>query len=293
MKQVLVVGGSGGLGSALVSELLVRGFQVVVAGRTSATDNRVWRSYLIDAASADWRSLYSTIEAESRKPIDAVVFVAGTAAYGRTALFPLKRAQSIFELNFWGCAAAAGVVAQHWAVSGREGKFVAILSIVARRAVPFEAYYAASKAAAARFLECLDLEYAPRRIRFVSALPGTLNTPFRRLAEWYGVRPSSGCEGADVRRTARVICELLESGRSSRVIGWRERLIDLADRLAPGLYDRLILRRRVERALEEDRAEASRAPDVVSAPHASNAGVRVWDREGEDEQRESTCQTSR
>jgi hypothetical protein len=34
-----------------------------------------------------------------------------------------------------------------------------------------------------------------------------------------------------------------------RVIGWRERTIDLADRIAPGLYDRLVLRQRVRRVI--------------------------------------------
>ncbi len=245
MKQVLVVGGAGTLGSALVKQLLDDGSEVVVAGRTRAVDGRVRHSYVIDATSVDWRSLYSTIENDSGAAIDAMVFVAGTAAYGRTASFPSERARTIFELNFWACTTAARSIGEHWAEAQRAGKFVAVLSIVARRAVPFEAYYSASKAAAARFLECLDLEYAPMHIRFLSAFPGVLNTPFRRQAEWYGIEPNFGDRGADVRRTARAIQQLLEGNRNARVIGWRERAIDLADRLVPGLYDRTVLRRRV------------------------------------------------
>ena len=251
MKQVLVVGGAGALGSALVSQLLDQKLEVVVAGRTATADERVRKSYLIDGTNVDWRSLYSTIEKDSGTPIDGMVFVAGTAAYGRTASFPLERARTIFELNFWACTTAAKLIAEHWAEARSEGKFVAVLSMVARRAVPFEAYYSASKAAAARFLECLDLEYAPKRIRFLCALPGMLNSPFRRQAEWYGLEPSFEERGADVRRTARAIRQLLEGRRTARIIGWRERTIDLADRLAPGLYERAILRRRVARALNE------------------------------------------
>jgi uncharacterized protein len=251
MKQVLVVGGAGALGSALVRQLLDQKLEVVVAGRTATADERVRKSYLIDGTNVDWRSLYSTIEKDSGTPIDGVVFVAGTAAYGRTACFPLERARTIFELNFWACTTAAKLIAEHWARAGSEGKFVAVLSMVARRAVPFEAYYSASKAAAARFLECLDLEYAPKHIRFLCALPGMLNSPFRRQAEWYGLEPSFDERGADVRRTAQAIWQLLEGTRTARIIGWRERTIDLADRLAPGLYERAILRRRVARALSE------------------------------------------
>lgn len=245
MRNVLVVGGAGALGSEIVRQLLQRGLEVVVAGRRKADDERVRRSYAIDAARIDWRSLYTTVEKEGAAPIDAVVFVAGTAAFGRTALFPAERARSIFELNFWGCTNAARSAAEHWSEARRAGTFLAVLSIAARRAVPFEAYYSASKAAAARFLECLDLEYAQERIRFRAAFPGALNTPFRRRAEWLGIEPAFTEGGADVPRTARAILGLLFGSRTARVIGWRERSIDLADRLAPGLYDRAVLRRRV------------------------------------------------
>jgi len=37
------------------------------------------------------------------------------------------------------------------------------------------------------------------------------------------------------------------------VIGWRERTIDLADRLFPGLYDRAVLRKRVQNLLKNNR----------------------------------------
>jgi len=267
MKQVLVVGGVGGLGSALVRQLLEQNLRVVVAGRARTADNRVRHSYIIDATCADWRSLYSTIEIETGTPIDAVVFVAGTAAYGITALFPPERARSIFELNFWASANAAKSVAEHWAETQRRGTFVAVLSIVALRAVPFEAYYSASKAAAARFLQCLAFEYAPKGIRFVSTFPGTLNTPFRGTADWYGIEPSFAERGADVQGTARAILKLLEGSRTARVIGWRERIIDLADRLAPGLYDHMILRRRAERALKKS---GTRSDGVIRSENAQS-----------------------
>jgi len=45
------------------------------------------------------------------------------------------------------------------------------------------------------------------------------------------------------------LCDLLEGSRRARVLGWRERAIDFTDRVFPGLYDRLVLRRRVRRDL--------------------------------------------
>ncbi len=250
MKQVLIVGGGGGLGSALVKQLLDQNHKVVVIGRTKTGDQRVQKFYSVDATSVDWRYLYATIEKETAAPIDAVVFVAGTAIFGKTALIPQERARQTFELNFWACTTAAKTAADYWDDKRTAGKFVAILSIVARRAVPFEAYYSASKAATARFLECLQLEYGHKKIEFLCAFPGMLKTPFRRKAEWYGFEPALADEGADVSATAQAIINLLEGRRMTRVIGWRERSIDLADRFLPGLYDRAILRNRVRRLLK-------------------------------------------
>jgi NAD(P)-dependent dehydrogenase (short-subunit alcohol dehydrogenase family) len=247
MRQVLVVGGAGGLGAAVVKQLLDRGLAVLVVGKNKVTEPRVSHARVLDATSVDWRALYRDLEEESGASIDDVVFVAGSAIYGKTALIPAERARQVFELNFWACSRAAVAVGEYWRDRGRPATFLAVLSLVARRAVPFEAYYAASKAAAARFMECLQLEYGDLGIRFVCAFPGTLQTSFRQSGDWYGIEPSSSARGSDVAATARALDGLLESRRKARVIGWRERSIDLADRIAPGLYDRIVLNRRVKR----------------------------------------------
>jgi NAD(P)-dependent dehydrogenase (short-subunit alcohol dehydrogenase family) len=247
MKLVLVVGGAGLLGRSIVSHLADRGYKVAVAGRTKPADERVKRFYQVDVTSVDWRSLYNTIEKQTDGSIDAVIFVAGSAVFGRTSLIPVEEARQTFEINFWSSTTAALAAAEYWEQRRIEGTFVAILSISARLAVPFEAYYSASKAGAQRFLECLQLEYASRNQRFICAFPGRLKTPFRRQAAWYGMDPNFVDIGADPRKTAWAVIRLLEGNRRSRVIGWRERGVDLANRFLPGLYDRVILRRRIER----------------------------------------------
>jgi len=249
MKQVLIVGGGGGLGSALVQRLLDQGYDVIVAGRTRPNEERLRRFYSADVANADWPVLYRSIEEDTGRRIDAVIFVAGTAVFGKTPLIPLERARQTMDLNFWACTTAARSAAEYWDGQGHAGKFVAILSIVARKAVPFESYYAASKAAASRFLECLQLEYAHTKMEFVCAYPGTLQTPFRRKAEWYGIEPVGGYEGANPHKTAEAVIKLLAGLRKNKVIGWRERGVDLAERILPGLYDRLVLQPRVRKLL--------------------------------------------
>jgi short-subunit dehydrogenase len=251
MKQIGVVGGSGSLGNAVVQQLIDRNYDVVVIGRANASDRRVRQFYAADAITTDWPSLYQRIARGTGKGLDGLVFVSGTASYGRTELFPMERARQIFELNYWTCTSAARAAAKYWTDEHRPGTFLAVLSIVARRAVPFEAYYASSKAATQRFLECLNLEYQQKNIQFLSAFPGMLRTPFRRSSEWYGIPAPTCDEGADVHETAKKLVDLLEGKRRVRVIGWREQVIDLADRFFPGLYDRAVLRNRVAKLLDQ------------------------------------------
>jgi len=251
MKQIVVVGGTSGLGGAIVRNLLDQGQRVVVIGRTKPAESlKIQKFYGADAAAMDWPSQYSLIEKETGAPIDAVIFVAGTGVFGKTKLIPVEKARQMFELNFWACTSSARAAAEYWSEKKAHGKFVAILSIAARRAVPFEAYYSASKAATARYLECLQLEYAHQKIEFLCAFPGLLNTQFRQQAEWYGFEPVFANEGADVRDIAKAVVNIFDGKRKARVIGWRERAIDFADHVIPGLYDRVVLQGRVAKLLK-------------------------------------------
>jgi hypothetical protein len=78
-----------------------------------------------------------------------------------------------------------------------------------------------------------------------------LRTSFRRESRWYGLDAGQSESGADVHQTARSVINLLKGERRRRVIGWRERSIDLADRFFPGLYDRAVLSRRARKRLHQ------------------------------------------
>lgn len=243
-RHALVIAPHGGVGSAVARELRRRGARVSGAGRTDPGEGVVDAFHPIDLAGVDWAALYDRVAAGGL--LDAVVYAAGTAAFGQTAAISLEEARATFDVNFWAVAAAARTAATRWERDGTPGCFLAVLSIAGRRAVPFEAYYGASKAAAARFLEALQLEVSPS-IRFVPAFPGLIRTAFRDHARWHGMLPDGRHNGASPEKTAESLCDLLDGSRHVRVLGWRERAIDLADRLLPGLYDRLVLRRRVSK----------------------------------------------
>jgi short-subunit dehydrogenase len=248
VRHAVVVGASGGIGRLVADALTANQVILSTVGRKPPPHATAFHQRCEDLGALDWGATYQEAETRAGVPIDAVVYVAGDAAFGRSRAVPVERARALFEANMWAPAAAALAADALWQAP-RPGTFVSVSSISARRAVPFEAYYCASKAACARFLDALRLEHPDDRVVFASVYPGRLSTGFRAKADWYGAPADAApTEGSDPRSVARAILDVLHRRRGGRVIGARERAIDLADRVSPALYDRLVLRRRVRRA---------------------------------------------
>jgi short-subunit dehydrogenase len=256
VKQIahaVVVGASSGVGKLVADALAARGAVLSTVGRSKAPRPDAFHTTCADLATLDWADAYKRMEERALVTIDAVVYVAGDAAFGRAAAVPVARARRLFEANVWGPVAAATAADELWAAP-RRGTFVSVSSIAGRRAVPFEAHYCASKAACARFLEALDLEHPDGRNRFVSVYPGRLKTAFRTHADWHGATPDpTPGEGNDPAVVATSIVQVLSGDRGPHVIGLRENAIDLADRLSPRLYDGFVLKRRVRGLLGRGR----------------------------------------
>jgi short-subunit dehydrogenase len=244
-SHTLLLGPSGGVGRAVEGALRREGVRVSAIGRRANEAFQGWHAS-VAFERASWGELYTRCEHEVGQPIDSVVYAAGTGAFGRAEAIPQQNAREVFEVNFWALSAAAVALSRHWAKEKRSGTFIGVLSIAARRAVPYEAYYGASKAAAARFLEVLDLEQQ-HGARFLALYPGMLDTPFRARMEWFGEKPPPSGPGNPPEIVARAVLRMLRGSTQRAVLGWRENAIDLADRISPRLYDEMVLRRRMRR----------------------------------------------
>lgn len=253
VAHTVIIGATGGVGKLVAESLAAKGTTVSTVGRTRLEWRSGFHAIESNLATVDWDRVYADAEKATAQPIDAIVYVAGDATFGRASAIPVDRARRLFEANFWGPTRAATAAQTMWA-EPRRGCFVSISSLSARRAVPFEAHYCASKAATARFLDALGLEHPDGRLRFVSLYPGRLRTGFRAKADWYGLVPQGDpLDGGDPQKVADVVLAQLSGKATSLVLGAREKAIDLADRLNPALYDRLVLRRRVRSILSKQR----------------------------------------
>jgi short-subunit dehydrogenase len=249
VHHAIVVGANGGVGRLVAEMLLQYGIPVSTVGRVPPGSTS-WHSPCPDVAKADWTTIYAEAERRVAVPVDAIVFVAGDATFGLTSSVPESRAREVFEVNFWAPAQAATSAERLWE-RPRRGTFLSVSSVSARRGVPFEAHYCSSKAALARFLDALSLEHPDKRLRFLSVYPGRLRTAFRSKADWHGLSPDPAPQqGSDPAAVAQAILAMLADRVAWRVLGIRERAIDIVDRVSPALYDRLVLRSRVRTALK-------------------------------------------
>ncbi len=245
-RHAVVVGASSGFGAATGAELRRRGWAVSGLSRRAPPAASVDQSFPCDVTEDEALERALADAAAALGPVDTLVWCAGTPVMGRTLDVPSSAAREAFETTFWAMQSAVRLLVPGMVARGH-GQVLVVLSIAALRAVPHEAYYGAAKAAASRWLECLAHEVEAQGVAVKMLYPGFVDTGFLERGGWWGMpsppRVSGSGLGAD--DVARAVCDLLESRGGRRVLGWRERGIVMADRLAPGLYD-LLLRRRAK-----------------------------------------------
>jgi short-subunit dehydrogenase len=245
--HAIVFGGSSGVGLAIATALRARGHVVSNLSRRAAPSGAADASFPCDVTSSGDVEAAVARAIATNGPCDVLVYSAGVPAMGRTTQVPEADARRCFEVNFWGLDRAVRAVLPAM-MERRSGAILAVSSLVALRAVPFEAYYAASKAAVARYLGCLAHEARRGGVRVHALHLGLVDTGFFERGGWAGMAvPEVKGSGVTPADAARAALELLDSGRESAVLGWKERIIVLGDRLAPTLYDRLMRLRDVRR----------------------------------------------
>lgn len=229
-RHIVIVGASSDLAGAVTPHLAAEGRLVSPISRTSLGAGGY--------GEADWETIFEKLSRD--QPVDAVLHIPGRGAFGKAASVSESEARQALEINFWLPTKVALAANACWTAARRPGTFFAVLSIAALRAIPGEAWYCAGKAAAARWLETMDLENRRENRRFLSLHPGKFQSKFRREA---GLRETAG--GTPLESVALAVAGAVLQGGPGGVIGWREKAITLADRWWPGLYDNLVLKHRV------------------------------------------------
>lgn len=162
---VAVVGATGGLGEAIVAQLLSRGATVVRANQSGRGDVDVVLD-IRDSTAGD-ALVAAAIEGHGR--LDGVIVAAGIVAFGDLVETDDVVIEELFLVNTLGPIWLAKRVAP--ALRETQGFFVDITGIVAESPLPGMAAYSASKAGAAAAMEAIRREFRRTKVIVIDARP--------------------------------------------------------------------------------------------------------------------------
>jgi NAD(P)-dependent dehydrogenase (short-subunit alcohol dehydrogenase family) len=229
-RVVLITGASAGIGRAAADRLHAAGWTVVGTSRRG-TSSGGWQGMTMDVDDDDdtRRGVAAILSEHGR--LDAVIASAGWGLAGPVELTPIDQAKAQVETNFWGvvrvvqCALPAMRAQQ-------SGRLVLVSSIGGLIALPFQAFYSASKYALEGYAEGLAYEVEPFGIHVTLVEPGNIRADFtasrRTIAEAPGgvyaaaagraitLMEKDESNGAPPESAAVVIQRVLEAKRPRR-----------------------------------------------------------------------------
>ncbi len=181
MSEILVTGGAGGIGAAIVRGCRAAGHDVTFTYKSSTDAAQALAAELGCTAAAcdlgdraDVEKLAATIEAREA-PLYGIVHNAGATYDALAAVIDQDAAERVMQVNLWAMmrlvrAAVRGMTA------ARQGRIVLIGSLTAMRGSRGNAVYAASKAAQLGYLRTIVGEVAKRGVTANYVAPGFIGT---------------------------------------------------------------------------------------------------------------------
>ena len=172
----LVTGGTSGIGLAAADALRDLGCVVYTLSRRAPAepDPRHLAADISDEAAVN-AAVRTLIAKEGR--IDILVACAGCGISGAIEFTELSDAEHQLDVNFFGTVRTIKAVLPHMREAGG-GRIVAVSSVAAPVAIPFQAYYSSSKAAINAFAAALANEVRPFGISVTAVQPGDIRTGF-------------------------------------------------------------------------------------------------------------------
>lgn len=208
--QIIVTGGSRGIGAAIVRELDRRGYTVLSLSRSGEAP--AGRGVECDVT--DHRAVKRVFaEAAARAPIVGLVNNAGAHTAAPSATLPLSDFDATLRMNATSVLALSQAAYPHLAAA-KSSLIVNIGSFFDKLGVPRNLAYCASKAAVGAMTRCLAAEWAGDGIRVMNVAPGYIATELNadflasdKIRAWLARRAPVGRPGTS-EEVGRVVAAL-------------------------------------------------------------------------------------
>lgn len=224
----LVTGASSGIGLAAARAMAERGYVVYGLSRRGVGASEV-RPLLADVT--DETAVFAVVERIRQEcgRLDVVIHSAGFGISGAAEFTETVAARQQLEVNFFGAATVNRAVLPLMRQQGA-GRIIHVSSVAAMVAIPFQAYYSASKAAIQSYSLALANEVRPFGISVCAVMPGDI------------------CTGFTAARAKSAVGDAVYGGRIARSVGKMERdeRSGMAPESAGAFLARVATRRRIK-----------------------------------------------
>lgn len=239
-RTFLLLGGTGGIGQALIEHLLAAGSKVIVASRTpdrmTTADVSVVRLDLADRDLDQQLVRVSSLHPE----IDGVIHCAGQNRFAALDALPVSTLDELLAVNL----RSAMLVARHFVPRFRSagaGALVLVGSTFGSIGFPGYTAYCASKFGLRGFSEALRREVADTPLQVIYVAPRATATamnpePVNILNQQLGNRVDTP------ELVAAQIVQAMEKDQRRRYLGWPEKLYVCLNSILPRLVDNTILK---------------------------------------------------
>lgn len=251
-QVVTVVGASSGIGRETALRFAQRGAQVVVSARNQAgLDSLVneirqagGQAAAIAADVSKFESLKAVAEftVATYGRIDTWVHNAASGILARFEDITPEEFKRTIDVTLMGQVYGAKAALPHLKHEG-QGALIHVSSMEGRRALPLQSPYSAAKHGLEGFLEALrvELQHDGIPISVTSIKPAVINTPFyNHVRTKIGVKPTGLPPYYSPRLVAEAILYVAEHPTRDYIVGDVGRILDLMQRLSPGLIDAIL-----------------------------------------------------
>jgi len=249
---VAVIGASSGIGRTTAQKFARRGAKIVVSARSepglaSLVDEITQaggQAIVIPGDVSDFEQVKAiadkTVQYYGR--LDTWVHLAATAVIAPFEKTTPEEFKRVIDVNLMGQVYGAMAALPHLRREGR-GALIHVTSVEARRSLPLQSSYSASKHGVEGFLDSLrvELNHEGVPISVTNVMPATINTPFYNKAlTKLGVQPKGVPPFYQPDLVADAILHVAEHPMREFIVGDVGRILDLMQKLSPQLVDTML-----------------------------------------------------
>lgn len=277
-QQVVVLfGASTGIGRETALQFAQRGAKVVVAARNAqalealaaAIRQRGGTAIAVPADTTDFEQVKAVAARAVQEygRLDTWVHLAGVSIYAPFEETTPEEFKRIIDVNLMGQVYGAMAALPHLRREGR-GALIHISSVAARRSLPLQSAYSASKHGVEGFLDSLrvELQYENVPISVTNIMPASINTPlFSSARTKLGAKPAPLPPVYDPRIVTEAILYAAEHPIRDMAVGGAAKAIIATQAIAPALLD-MVFADMGYRFQKTNEPKAVNAPDNLYEP---------------------------